>query len=107
MESTKAEELIAYGEKLGIPKELTLLLRNVYKENRSLSETIRHIQNGGMDNHHVRILLVSAFDLPIGSIQILHLWWEGFITDADLDIDLREKIAQLKEKTLGDAMKLK
>ncbi|WP_146430432.1 hypothetical protein [Blastopirellula retiformator] len=99
MNPVKANELLNFGLKLGVPKELTLQLRLAFEENRCLATTVRQFQLDGMDNHHARILLVAAFDLSIGDIQILHLWWEGFLMDEDLDLDLREKIAKANSAT--------
>lgn len=96
MNPKKSDELLDYGLKLGVPRESTLRLREAFKENCSLAKILREIQRDGMSNHHARILLISAFDLSIGDIQILHLWWNDFISDEELDLDLQEKISKQK-----------
>ena len=92
MTPEKAAELLEYGSKNGVPCDSIVQIRVDHRNENSLAAALSEIQKNGMDRHHIRILLVSAFDLSIGDIQILHMWWDRLITDTDLDQDLREKI---------------
>ncbi len=85
MDPEKAAKLLRQGESLGVERGHILQLRTAYENDDDLAKCLLAIQSeSNMANHLVRELLISSFGLSIGDIQILHLWWDGAISDADL-----------------------
>ncbi|MEW4564747.1 hypothetical protein AB1K70_19560 [Bremerella sp. JC770] len=95
MNPEQADKLLELGERMGVQKRHILRLRTACENDDDLAECILAIKSeSNMTNHLVRELLISSFGLSIGDIQILHLWWEDAISDAELNASLRELIVK-------------
>lgn len=98
MDPEEAAKLLRLGESLGVERGHILRLR-AYENDDDLAKCLLAIQSeSNMANHLVRELLISSFGISIGDIQILHLGWDGAISDADLNVGLRERIVRTDKR---------
>ncbi len=91
MNPAKAKQLVEFGKKQGLDESTILALRDAALKDESIALFLREqIEDVGLTYHHLSILLMAAFDLQVGDIQILHLWIDKRISDSDLDVSLEE-----------------